>query len=146
MKGNILVIVFLLLLYACARRTDSNRPIAKNDSTVVVDSNSNASVLPVIKTFTYEQKEGKYFYSKYCSICHGIEGKGDGFNAFNLDPKPKDFTDKQYMQALTDDKLKEIITDGGRSVNKSSAMPAWGGRMTKQEIEYIVAYLRTFVE
>ena len=95
---------------------------------------------------TYEQRQGKYFYDKYCSICHGTEGKGDGFNAFNLDPKPRDFTDKKYLDALTDAQIFETVTGGGRAVNKSAVMPSWGGRLNKDEIKYLVAYIRTFSE
>ena len=93
---------------------------------------------------TYEQRQGKYFYSKYCLICHGAEGKGDGFNAFNLDTKPRNLTDGKYMTALSDARLIETVTQGGRGVNRSSLMPSWGGRLNKQEVEYIVAYIRTF--
>ena len=50
------------------------------------------------------------------------------------------------MQALTDLRLIEIITLGGREVNKSQSMPAWGGRMTKLEIEYVAAYIRIFAD
>jgi len=32
---------------------------------------------------TYEQQQGKILYTKYCSVCHGEQGKGDGFNAYN---------------------------------------------------------------
>jgi cytochrome c oxidase cbb3-type subunit 3 len=146
MKAKIIFIALFLFLSSCVRQGGSNKQEAKNDSTRVIDSNSTVGSKQVIKTLTYEQREGKFLYTKYCSVCHGAEGKGDGFNAFNLDPKPKDFSEKQYMQALTDLRLIEAITQGGRAVNKSQSMPAWGGRMTKLEIEYVVAYVRTFGE
>jgi mono/diheme cytochrome c family protein len=142
MKANILFIAFLLSFSSCAKHGASDKQAAKNDSTIVADSASTPSPMQVIKTLTYEQREGKFLYTKYCLVCHGTEGKGDGFNAFNLDPKPKDFTEKQYMQALTDEKLIETVSQGGRGVNKSPLMPSWGGRLTKQEIEYLVAYVR----
>ncbi len=92
---------------------------------------------------SYEQRQGKHLYTKYCAVCHGEEGKGDGFNAFNLDPKPRDLTDSKYMTALNDERLIETINEGGRGVNKSPLMPSWGGRLTEEEIRYIVSYLRT---
>ena len=119
MKVNIILITLFLFFSSCAKHGDSNNQKMKNDSTNVADSASTLSSKQVVKILTYEQREGKFLYTKYCSICHGTEGKGDGFNAFNLDPKPKDFTEKQYMQALTDEKLSETISHGGRGVNKS---------------------------
>ncbi|MDD8018156.1 MAG: c-type cytochrome [Bacteroidota bacterium] len=144
MKANILFIALLLFFSSCSKHDGSDKQAAKNDSTNVADSSSTPTSIEVIKTLTYEQREGKFFYTKYCLVCHGSEGKGDGFNAFNLNPRPKDFTEKQYMQALTDEKLIETVSQGGRGVNKSPSMPSWGGRLSKDEILYVVAYVRTF--
>jgi len=35
---------------------------------------------------------GEALYQKYCSICHGPEGRGDGHAAFFMSPKPRDFS------------------------------------------------------
>ncbi|HLF19543.1 MAG TPA: cytochrome c, partial [Bacteroidota bacterium] len=72
------------------------------------------------------------------------EGRGDGFNAFNLDPKPRDFTDARSMNALTDERLLETISQGGRGVNKSILMPSWGGRLSAIERTYVAAFVRHF--
>lgn len=94
---------------------------------------------------SYEQRQGRFYFTRYCAVCHGEDGKGDGFNAFNLDPKPRNFTDARIMGGLSDDRLKETVREGGRGVNKSPLMPAWGGTLSAQQIEYVVAYVRTFV-
>jgi len=96
------------------------------------------------RSITYEERQGKQLYIKYCSVCHGQEGEGDGFNAFNLDPKPRDFTDSTYMNSLSGERLIETITEGGRGVNRSPLMPSWNGRLSGMEIEYIVSYIRRF--
>ncbi|MFQ5799736.1 MAG: c-type cytochrome [Bacteroidota bacterium] len=93
---------------------------------------------------SYEQRQGRYLYMKYCAVCHGEQGEGDGFNSFNLDPKPRDFTDADYMNALSDARLAETISQGGRGVSRSVLMPSWGGRLSKEEIEFLVSYLRLF--
>lgn len=93
---------------------------------------------------TYEQQQGKNLYIKFCALCHGANGKGDGFNALNLDPEPRDFTDARYMNALSNERLVETISQGGRGVNRSVLMPSWGGRLSKDEIEFLVSYVRLF--
>jgi mono/diheme cytochrome c family protein len=116
----------------------------KNDTAAAADSSSQAAAAPPARPLTYEQRQGKFLYAKYCMVCHGEDGKGDGFNAFNLDPKPRDFTDARIMNSLTDEKLEQTISGGGRSVNKSMMMPSWGGRLSKEEIDYVIAYVRQF--
>lgn len=98
------------------------------------------------KLLTYEQRQGKHVYIKYCAVCHGEQGEGDGFNAYNLDPGPRDFTETAYMSALSDARLAETISQGGRGVNRSVAMPSWGGRLSGEEIEFVVFYIRLFSE
>ena len=116
---------------------------SQSDSTIA--GNSSASTAGFNgDTLSYVQRQGKFLYNKYCMVCHGAEGKGDGFNAFNLDPKPGDFTDSKQMNALTDDRIIQTISGGGRSVNRSALMPMWGGRMQKEEVTYVLSYIRTF--
>jgi mono/diheme cytochrome c family protein len=79
---------------------------------------------------------------KYCAVCHGKEGKGDGFNAFNLDPRPRDFSDSAYMAALSDEQIVQTIVGGGRSINKSPLMPSYGWTIDGREIRYVAAYVR----
>jgi len=98
-----------------------------------------------LRSLSYEQRLGKHLYIRYCAVCHGETGKGDGFNAYNLEPRPRDFTDVRYMNALSDAHLIETIKEGGRGVNKSPLMPSWEGRLKKDEVEYVVSYVRTFI-
>jgi mono/diheme cytochrome c family protein len=144
----------VLLPGACSR---TNAPAAHgaNDSIAGADSAHKqtdsvrnqslaGSILAREDSLSYEQHQGKYLYRKYCVVCHGEEGKGDGFNAYNLDPKPRDFTDAKIMGSLTDEKIIQTIAGGGRSVNRSPLMPSWGGRLEKEEMRYILAYVRWF--
>ncbi|MEE9170069.1 MAG: c-type cytochrome [bacterium] len=41
----------------------------------------------------YAERKGKHLYAHYCAVCHGASGEGDGFNAFNLDPRPRNLAD-----------------------------------------------------
>ncbi len=139
-------VVFALSIFlAGCSRQPSAQPAAgsaKDSTTLAQSSTQTAGGTDV--SLTYEQRQGKYVYMKYCAVCHGEQGKGDGFNAFNLDPKPRDFTDSTYMSSLTDERIEQTISGGGRSVNKSSSMPSWGGRLQKEDLRYVVAYVRLF--
>ncbi len=84
-------------------------------------------------------------FHHYCSACHGEGGRGDGFNAYNLDPKPRDLTDLKYQDAISDETLKEVVSQGGRGMNKSILMPAYGNTLSGEQIVDL-AYLRTLAE
>ena len=96
------------------------------------------------ETLTYEQQQGEYLFNKYCAICHGESGKGDGFNAYNLDPRPRDLSDPDYMKAFSHERLAEVIVQGGRGINKSVTMPAWGNTFRSYQIDYLVEYIKLF--
>jgi mono/diheme cytochrome c family protein len=139
-----ILIAGLLCLAGCTAK-NSAPPGASGDSTKKVDSASPAPAgVPVERALSYEQRQGRDLYTKYCAVCHGKEGKGDGFNAFNLDPRPRDFSDSSYMAALSDDQIVQTIAGGGRSVNKSPLMPSYGWTIDGRQIRYIAGYLRTF--
>jgi len=57
----------------------------------------------------YNVREGRALYSYYCATCHGDEGHGDGLNAYNLDPKPRDLADPSFQKNRTDDELAGVI-------------------------------------
>jgi mono/diheme cytochrome c family protein len=89
--------------------------------------------------------EGKKTYGYYCVHCHGEKGNGNGFNAENLDPKPRDHTDggEPYMAGRTNEELFEAVSNGGRAIGKSSFMPPFGGVLSEREVWSLVAYMRT---
>ncbi len=136
--------VFLVLLAGCSTKNPvAPKPGAASDSLRSPDSTSTVAVASPEVILTYEQRQGKFLYREYCMVCHGEEGKGDGFNAFNLDPRPRDFTDSTYMNALGDQQALATIMGGGRSVNKSPLMPPYGWTLKRDEIRYVVAYVKT---
>jgi high-affinity iron transporter len=94
----------------------------------------------------YEQSNGQKLFERYCSVCHGAAGEGDGFNAFNLNPKPRDLSDRAAMQHFSDQQLFTVISQGGAERGKSNLMPPWGRTLKERQIRYVVAYLRTLGE
>ena len=86
---------------------------------------------------------GKATYDKTCGMCHGPAGKGDGPTAAVLPTKPRNHTDGNYMNPLTDDYLFKIIKEGGAAVGKAQFMPAWGTQLKDSDIWNVIAYIRT---
>ncbi len=86
------------------------------------------------------QLVGKQYYEAYCMVCHGKTGIGDGFNAFNLDPRPANLT---VAKKRGDEHLFKVISDGSASVGGSPLCPPWGKTLAEDRIKSIIAYLRT---
>ena len=86
-------------------------------------------------------EDSKRLYLHYCSVCHGAEGKGDGFNAYNLDPKPRNFTDSTFLIKADSDYVVKVIEGGGRAVELSAMMPPYGRTLTSKEIEKLAEYV-----
>jgi cytochrome c oxidase cbb3-type subunit III len=141
MKWNVVIsaVVPVILLSCTGKRGQGEQ--APTDSARVADTSH--QVASPVRSVSYEERQGAALYGKYCSVCHGTEGKGDGFNAFNLDPRPRDFSDSTFMKALSDDQLVQTISGGGKSVNKSPLMPSYRGTLSRQQISYIVRFIRS---
>jgi len=90
----------------------------------------------------YNAREGRAVYRHYCLTCHGQEGHGDGFNAFNLDPKPRDLADPDFQAKRTDDDFAAVIRSGGGVAGLSTGMPPWGRTLGERKIRNVVDYLR----
>jgi mono/diheme cytochrome c family protein len=146
MKQQILIAVLCATaVTGCIKKQDGTKPEhVAADTTHVADSAAQTVPALPVKALSYEESQGAFLYGKYCAVCHGIEGKGDGFNAFNLDPRPRDFSDSSFMKALSDDQIVQTISGGGRSINKSPLMPAYGWTLGRQQIRYVASYVRSF--
>jgi len=86
---------------------------------------------------------GHALYQQYCSTCHGPQVKGDGPAASAMNPRPRDHTDGRYMNALSEAHLTTVISEGGAAVQRSPLMPSWKGTLTPQQMQEVIAYLRT---
>lgn len=89
-----------------------------------------------------ETTRGAQLYQLYCVQCHGVSGNGKGVNAEHMAVVPRDHTDRGEMSARTDEELFKVIQRGGKSINKSVLMPAWGGNLGDDDIEALVTHLR----
>ena len=90
---------------------------------------------------SYIESQGKYLFLRYCATCHGDDGRGDGQNASTLNPPPPDMTAAKTSRDAP--LLRKVITEGSAAVGRSSLSPPWGRRLTRQEIDYLVAYCQS---
>ncbi len=87
--------------------------------------------------------KGKASYDQMCASCHGPAGKGDGAAAAALNPKPKDLTNPGYVKGLKDDYMKKLVKEGGQAVGKSPLMPPLGSALKDDDVENVIAYVRS---
>lgn len=79
----------------------------------------------------------KNFYVAQCSYCHGAGGKGNVGMAqiFKVEQHSMDLTSPQ-AQALKDEEIAAVIANG------KGHMPGFSEKLTPEEIQAMVAYLR----
>lgn len=88
-------------------------------------------------------EDGAALYGKYCAVCHGTTGGGDGPNAESLPTRPTAHSDSTYMSERPDDSLFDAIYAGGYIMGRSHTMPPFGATLTRNQIWAVVRHLRT---
>lgn len=78
--------------------------------------------------------EAREIYRVRCMTCHGADGTGSGPGAAALDPKPRNYADPAWQQAISDDDIKKIIIVGGQALGKSPGMPSNPDLREKPEV------------
>ena len=134
--------MILLLFGSCANKDKPVTELPTFADSIAESNGDSVRLASVWFKFSYAERRGKRLFDQYCVICHGQLGEGDGFNAYNLDPKPHSFTDSAYIAAFSDASLSQLIAFGGRGVNKSVLMPAYGSTLKRDQISHLVSYLR----
>ena len=132
MSRPLIIAVMLAALVGCSKKSKEAQPPA---GTIAVS----AEAIPL----SYELQLGRDTYRHYCMTCHGEGGAGDGFNAFNLDPHPRDYSDPAFQKKKTDAELADAIRRGGAGVGLSALMPPWGHTLSEPQINQVVLYIRT---
>jgi mono/diheme cytochrome c family protein len=135
--ATLALLVFLLVPGACARKP---APAAAKTPAAPASAASAPIAPPPLR---YEVRLGKVTFTHYCQTCHGESGAGDGFNAFNLDPHPRDLSDPQFQKKKSDAELADAIQRGGAGVGLSALMPPWAHTLSARQIDELVLYLRT---
>jgi mono/diheme cytochrome c family protein len=85
-------------------------------------------------------QHGEALYQRYCSGCHGDDGRGGGKGFM---PHVGPLTRKGYIDLIDDASLAMVITEGGEAIGKSGFMPPWKATLSKDDIADVIAYIRT---
>jgi copper transport protein len=103
-------------------------------------SNTGASGLGTAATGDTSVKKGQQLYAANCAQCHGSGAHGDGPQAKLLDPPPADLI--VHVPQHNDQQLRDFIANG----IPASAMPAFGQKLSAQDREAILNYLRNLTK
>lgn len=87
----------------------------------------------------HASRPGQVTFEKHCADCHGVTGKGDGYRVFN--PPVADLTSAKVSTQLAPQLIRTVHK--GRA---NTAMGRWENVLSDQEIEDVVAYLRSLRE
>ena len=90
-------------------------------------------------------REGGILFTRNCAMCHGDAQDGNGPFARALQPRPANFRDPGTIAQLDENYLYWRIKEGGPalpngSIEYRSAMPAWDGALTDDEIWKIIMF------
>ena len=124
---RVTITLLAALAFGCARKSAPLKP----------------PVSPPAPSGSYALRMGRLTFQRYCQTCHGESGAGDGFNAFNLDPRPRDLSDPKFQTKKSDADLLDAVRRGGGGVGLTALMPPWGRTLSPREIEQVVRYVRT---
>ncbi len=98
-------------------------------------------VVAYLNGVTDPVKRGEAVFKTNCILCHGVKGDGKGRASVLYDPPPANLTKSDK----NDEYKTLIITLGGEAMGRSGVMPIWEQQLSEQEIQDVVAFLRTIV-
>jgi mono/diheme cytochrome c family protein len=84
---------------------------------------------------------GEELWARYCKMCHGADGAGQ--TAMGKRLQVGDYTDPAVVAAITDEAAREAIINGKKSESGKQTMLPFGKKLSSEEIDLLIAYLRT---
>ncbi len=69
-----------------------------------------------------DRMSARAHFDEYCSTCHGEGGKGDGPAGIALKPRPRNWTDGEWQDSVSDRRLRAVIREGGAAFDLSAEM------------------------
>ncbi len=88
---------------------------------------------------TAQQARGHRVFLQRCATCHGPQGRGDGQNAYNLQPPPPDF--QESLAKLSPADRRKVVEDGTAALGRSPLCPPWGRSLGPDDVDAVLAWL-----
>lgn len=88
-------------------------------------------------------EEAKQLYADACASCHGDDGKGQ-VSGLGVTVELPDFTWCAFNSEESDRDWALVVAEGGPAAGRSEQMPSFHGALTEQQINQVIAYVRTF--
>ena len=133
MKKSLLLIVILAAAFALSA-CGGTKPVASTAPIATVPAEFAGKTNPLGADAA---AAGADVFKSYCSSCHGEGGRGDGVAGSSLTPPPANLV--EFAPKVGDDYLFWRVSQG----KEGTAMVAWGGVLTEEQIWQVVAFVRT---
>ena len=111
MRHRLVIIASMSLVLSACRNVDSDLPREYRAMAVPMDVLQSPDAI----------RQGHDLFLRYCTLCHGVRGDGQGLQREGLQPPPRDFTDPMWRAATSPRQVFFAIREGRRS----TAMPSW---------------------
>jgi len=85
------------------------------------------------------EARGHRLFLQRCATCHGPQGRGDGQNAYNLDPPPPDF--QVSLARLSVAERRRVIEGGTASLGRSPLCPPRRRALDADQVDALLAWL-----
>lgn len=91
--------------------------------------------------------KARQIFASQCSLCHGPEGRGNGPASAQMNPKPRDYSNKEWQKTVTDEHIAQVIIKGGGAMGLNPMMPANPTLASQPEVvEALVKLIRSFAQ
>ncbi len=84
--------------------------------------------------FSSKKSDATTIYKNDCASCHGKDGQAKSFRGKLL--KAQNLTDSTWQADISDEHIFNVISNGHKK------MPAFGKKLSEEEINSLVAYVR----
>ena len=75
-------------------------------------------------------------YTKQCASCHGKDGRSKTIKGRLK--HARDLTDREWQEKVSEERIFNAINNG------KGKMPAYGKKLSQEQVESLVAYVRAF--
>lgn len=106
----------------------------------VVLSSLSFSGIVSAKEVSADITEGAYLFRKFCSLCHGINGMGEGPLALTM----QDYPDTNLLtsnSSLSREETLKVITLGSQMDKIGAYMPPWRSAFSDQELNQLTDFV-----